>query len=129
MSILIPVGYGEVCDKISILEIKCDRITQKDALLNVEKELALLKSSLEAAKVPRERIKSLQEELRSVNESLWDIEDALRKKESEGAFDQEFIELARSVYVTNDRRSKLKREINLILDSGIIEEKSYDSYS
>ena len=129
MSILIPVGYGEVCDKISILEIKCNRMTQNEALRNVEKELALLQTSLEEAEVPREKIKSLQEELRSVNESLWDIEDALRKKEAEGAFDQHFIELARSVYVTNDRRSELKREINVILDSGIIEEKSYESYS
>ena len=128
MSILIPVGYGEVCDKISILEIKCNRMTEKDALRNVEKELAILRACLDEAEVQRERITSIQEELRTVNERLWDIEDALREKESKGIFDQEFIELARTVYITNDRRSELKREINLTLGSEIIEEKSYESY-
>ena len=129
MSILIPVGYGEVCDKISILEIKCNRMTEKDALRNVEKELALLRACLNEAEVQKERISSIQKELRTVNESLWDIEDALREKESKGIFDQEFIELARAVYITNDRRSELKREINVTLGSEIIEEKSYESYS
>ncbi len=129
MSILIPVGYGVVCDKISILEIKCNRKTEKDALRNVEKELALLRACLNEAEVQKERISSIQKELRTVNESLWDIEDALREKESKGIFDQEFIELARAVYITNDRRSELKREINVTLGSEIIEEKSYESYS
>ena len=129
MSILIPVGYGEVCDKISILEIKSNRMTEKDALRNVEKELSLLRACLNEAEVQEERISSIQKELRTVNESLWDIEDALREKESKGIFDQEFIELARTVYITNDRRSELKREINVTLGSEIIEEKSYESYS
>jgi len=121
MNISIPAGIGELYDKISILEIKARRISDERKLSHVERELSLLREV--AAKFPIET--ALYAELEEVNEKLWDIEDAIRIRESRLDFGEEFIRLARSVYVTNDRRADIKRQINLASHSGIVEVKSY----
>ena len=116
----VPVSVGEVLDKISILEIKSERITDADKLKNVRTELEHLLVVAEAHRHP-----ALESELKEVNEALWDIEDRIRVKERLQEFDDEFIELARSVYVTNDQRADIKREINKAAGSELVEEKSY----
>jgi hypothetical protein len=116
----VPVSVGEVLDKISILEIKSERITDAGKLKNVRTELAHLLAIAEAHRHP-----ALEAELKQVNEALWDIEDRIRIKEHLQEFDDEFIEIARSVYVTNDRRADIKREINTATGSELVEEKSY----
>jgi hypothetical protein len=121
---LVPVSWGELLDKISILEIKAERIAAQPARANVERELALL-TSVAARLGDNPGLAGWKRDLRQVNEALWDIEDSIREKEAASRFDQEFIELARAVYRTNDRRARIKREINLSLGSQLIEEKSY----
>lgn len=116
----VPVSVGEVLDKISILEIKSERITDAGKIKNVRTELAYLLVIAEAHRHP-----VLEAELKQVNESLWDIEDRIRIKEHLQEFDGEFIELARSVYSTNDLRADIKREINKATGSLLVEEKSY----
>lgn len=118
----VPVSVGEVLDKISILEIKSERITDTDKLNNVHTELSHLLLVAEAHRHP-----ALESELKEVNEALWDIEDRIRVKEHLQEFDKEFVELARSVYVTNDQRANIKREINKVTGSELVEEKSYAS--
>jgi hypothetical protein len=116
----IPASVGEVLDKISILQIKSERITDKRKLANVRKELAELLAAAQNHRFPE-----LEAKLRSVNEALWDIEDHIRIKEKRGEFDAEFIQLARSVYITNDKRADIKRQINAASGSVLVEEKSY----
>lgn len=120
----IPVAWGELIDKLTILEIKRERITAPDALRNVEHEHAALSDVLGDVGVDR----TLREELLAINESLWEIEDRLREREALQAFDDEFVALARSVYRLNDRRAALKREISARMGSAIFEEKSYADY-
>lgn len=123
----IPVSWGELIDKLTILEIKSERLESPEALANVLREIRLI--SRLAQDVQKDIVvAALAEELRAVNSELWDIEDAIRRKEAAGAFDDEFIRLARSVYKRNDARAALKRKINLQLDSNIQEEKSYAAY-
>ncbi len=123
----VPVAWGELVDKITILEIKSERIDDAAKLANVRTELRLLGERLgtvgEDATVAR-----LHADLKRVNEALWQIEDDIRDCERDGDFGPKFIELARAVYRTNDRRMELKREINLALGSMIVEEKSYKPY-
>ena len=121
MSLLAPVSVGELFDKITILQIKLDRITDIAALANVNNELHLLKE----IRVEHEPRPEIVTELRKVNEELWDVEDRLRVLEKLKEFDEEFVALARSVYILNDKRASIKREINLFCGSDIIEEKSY----
>ncbi|MDR3401423.1 MAG: DUF6165 family protein [Chthoniobacter sp.] len=121
MNISIPVGAGELYDKISILEIKSERISNEAKLAYVRNELAALRNV--AAGIPVD--KALYAELKEMNERLWDIEDAIREEEARQSFGEKFIQLARSVYVTNDRRAEIKRLINLASDSDIVEVKSY----
>lgn len=121
MNISIPVGAGELYDKISILEIKSERISDEAKLAYVRNELAALRNV--AAGIPVD--KALYAELKEMNERLWDIEDAIREEEARQSFGEKFIQLARSVYVTNDRRAEIKRLINLASDSDIVEVKSY----
>lgn len=128
MSILIEVSYGELIDKITILEIKAARIQDPVKLKNVSKERALLESTLKSHLISNAVIDELTQKLRTINGQLWDVEDELRKKEQGKIFDDKFIELARSVYFTNDQRAKIKRELNVLLDSAVFEEKSYQSY-
>lgn len=126
--ILAPVSIGEVIDKITILQIKSERIDDETKLANVRAELQALQNSVQATNVDRQSIASHEQQLKFVNEQLWDIEDAIRDLESKAQFDREFVELARSVYLTNDRRCAIKREINLSLGSALVEEKSYKDY-
>ena len=121
---LVPVSWGELLDKISILEIKAERITSAAAVANVRSELSLLSASA-APLATHPGLGEWKRALKEVNEALWDIEDRIREKEAEAKFDAAFIELARSVYVNNDRRARIKREINLAVGSQLIEEKSY----
>ena len=121
---LVPVSWGELLDKISILEIKSERIVAQPARANVEKELALL-AAVGAGLAAEPRLAGWKRELKQVNETLWVIEDRIREKEAAASFDAEFVELARAVYQNNDRRARIKREINLSLGSQLIEEKSY----
>jgi len=126
--IQVPVSYGELIDKITILEIKSRRITDAAKLANVRNELDLLDATWRNDAASQTDIADERARLLAVNEALWDIEDRIRLKEKAQAFDAEFIELARSVYFRNDERATVKREINLKLGSHLVEEKSYQDY-
>jgi Family of unknown function (DUF6165) len=126
--ILVPISPGELLDKITILRIKCLRITDAAKLANVRLELSRLEHSWTASVPAATDLLAEEEELARVNAALWDIEDRIRDHESEQRFDAGFIELARSVYLRNDERAAIKRRINLKLASELIEEKSYRPY-
>jgi hypothetical protein len=123
----IPVSWGELLDKLTILEIKTERIADDGKRANVSTELALLRSRWRAEH-GNGRVFSLRGALKGVNENLWRIEDEIRECERRKDFGPRFIELARSVYITNDERARLKREINALMGSAITEEKSYAQY-
>lgn len=126
--ILIPISPGELLDKITILQIKAERIADPLKVANVKTELDMLsKVWSEAVEVDAE-ISALTAELKSVNEALWEIEDDIRDEERGKRFGERFIELARAVYVTNDERANAKKKVNLHLNSTIVEEKSYQDY-
>lgn len=124
----VPVSWGELIDKLTILEIKVRRLTSDAARTNVRRELDLLTAIVDAADGVAVKVAEPKGRLTAVNERLWDIEDAIRVKELHGEFDDRFIALARSVYIENDERAAIKREINLLLSSQLIEEKSYAPY-
>ena len=124
----IPISWGELFDKITILQIKNENLTSQDALKNVEWELKQLQTTLIKNFSQDVEVKQLETELRKINKKLWDIEDRIRDKERTSSFDDEFIQLARSVYITNDERSRIKKRINETLGSDLIEEKSYSEY-
>lgn len=126
--IRVPVSPGEMIDKITILEIKSERIADPVKVTNVRRELELLRATWADSPYAAHDISADQAALKQVNEKLWAIEDAIRDKERAGAFDAEFIELARSVYFDNDERAAIKRRINLALGSDLVEEKSYADY-
>lgn len=128
MSILVPVSWGELLDKIAILEIKVERIADAAKRANVEKELNALNAVVAAQGAMHADAPAVVAELRKVNEALWDIEDDIRDCERQNAFEARFIELARAVYHTNDKRAALKRRLNDLLGSELIEEKSYQPY-
>lgn len=128
-NILVPVSPGEVLDKITILEIKSERMSDPAKVANVRTELALLQETWVKAVQEDDVVRRLHDALKEINEALWEIEDDIRDKERVREFDERFIELARSVYFTNDRRSQVKKELNLHLGSQIIEEKSYQDYT
>lgn len=123
-----PVSVGEFLDKLSILEIKSERIRDPEKLKNVRNELTLLRKVWTHSSFARADIEAEYQCLRSINEQLWDIEDRIRLKEAAKSFDQEFIDLARAVYVVNDRRAASKRRLNQALGSELVEEKSYADY-
>ena len=127
--ILIPISPGELLDKITILRIKAARIQDADKLKNVTTELAMLEQVWNDSVPGDATIEQLTRELTEINEALWDIEDDIRDEERNKRFGERFIELARSVYVTNDQRAEAKKKINLHLGSSIVEEKSYQDYS
>ncbi|MAA64124.1 MAG: hypothetical protein CL581_05005 [Alteromonadaceae bacterium] len=127
--IKVPVSFGEVLDKITILEIKSERIQDAAKVKNVRLELEELSSVWDDAVSDPASIASLREQLKAVNEQLWVIEDDIRDQEAEQDFGPRFIELARAVYVTNDKRAALKKDINLALGSRFVEEKSYQDYT
>ncbi len=128
MNVSIEISIGEFFDKITILEIKQDRISSPEKLVNINKELDYLNALLDKLPFSRADVASEVAQLRSINEQLWVIEDDIREKESNKTFDEGFIKLARDVYITNDQRSDIKREINLKLGSDFVEEKSYEEY-
>ena len=121
----VPVSWGELIDKITILEIKSIRITSATAVANVRLELDLLNEKASQLIISKPDLLKLKDALVQINEALWEIEDKIRDKEAAGDFGLEFIDLARSVYKTNDHRAAIKREINLLLKSKLMEEKSY----
>lgn len=120
----VPVSWGELLDKIAILEIKRERIADPGKRGHVLRELALLARIAAPAEAAR-GLAPLRFRLKAVNRELWEIEDAIRLEESAGRFGPRFVQLARSVYLRNDHRAELKRRINLLLGSGLVEEKSY----
>lgn len=126
--IKVPISPGELIDKITILQIKSERISDPLKVTNVRTELALLESTWRDSAFSTRDIDAEWAALRSINAKLWDIEDRIRDKERDRSFDGEFIGLARAVYVTNDERAAVKREINTKLGSKIVEEKSYAQY-
>lgn len=126
--ILVPVSPGELLDKITILRIKAARIADPAKLQNVRTELEALEQTWRRCGAPIDSVAAEEAALQRVNAALWDIEDRIRDKEREQRFDAEFIELARSVYVTNDERAAIKKRINLALGSRLVEEKSYAKY-
>jgi len=123
----IEVSWGELVDKITILEIKEQRLRSEQAIANVRKELTSLTRTFNAFQSPP-LIQTLRLELKEINQSLWDIENRIRAKEAAKTFDDEFIELARSVYFNNDKRALSKRQINELMSSELIEEKQYTRY-
>lgn len=123
----VPISWGELLDKISILEIKAVRLPTVEARINTGKELVLLRE-IAAPALAHPEVGSLAGQLKTLNEALWDIEDRIRDHERAGDFGEDFIALARSVYQTNDRRGAVKRQINLVLGSALVEEKGYKPY-
>jgi len=123
----VPVSWGELLDKIVILEIKTERLTSSQARANAATELALL-GEIANPVMASGQAAALVARLKHLNQALWDIEDQIRDHERAGDFGPGFVELARSVYRHNDQRGALKREINLALGSALIEEKSYKPY-
>lgn len=128
MGLLIPISPGELLDKLTILDIKSERIADPDKLVNVRREQQLLDTVWRESGLANEAVLALRDRLKAVNERLWEIEDAIRDEERDGRFGDRFVELARSVYQTNDERAALKRRINQALNSSIVEEKSYRDY-
>ena len=126
--ILVPVSFGELLDKIAILQIKSERMTDAAKLANVRNELTALETTWAAHPASRQDIDALRADLKAVNERLWVIEDDIRLQEKAQAFDAEFIRLARAVYFENDIRARVKKDINLALGSAYVEEKSYEDY-
>ena len=124
---MIPASWGEVIDKITILEIKVERLVAETARGNAAHELKLLRD-VAAPVLAKTEIAELVARLRALNQALWDIEDRIRAHERTARFDLEFIALARAVYHRNDERGAVKRELNLVLGSVLIEEKSYQPY-
>lgn len=128
-NINVAIAPGELIDKITILEIKSERVSDLSKLENINFELQLLINTWQQSEYATTDISEEQTQLKHINEKLWVIEDDIRIKESEGNFDNTFIELARSVYITNDERARIKRAINIKLNSDIVEEKSYADYT
>lgn len=124
----IPVSWGELIDKITVLEIKRERIGEKAAAQRVEKELDILRSTAESV-LAASHVAELKLRLGAINRELWDVENLLREKEAAADFGPAFVSLARSVYKKNDERAALKREINRFLNSELVEEKSYTTAS
>jgi len=127
-ALTVEVSTGELIDKIVILEIKLERIHDESKRNNIARELKTLRHARDSSIPTSDELQDLTSQLRLVNCQLWDIEDELRKYEKEQNFGEQFVKLARSVYFTNDQRADLKRSINQLLGSRLIEEKSYAEY-
>ena len=129
MSIKVEISVGELLDKMTILQIKAERIKDASKLENIKKELRVLQSQWKDSPYARDNLDEKITSLKEVNETLWEIEDKIRNKEKQQIFDEEFITLARSVYISNDRRAEIKHIINSQTGSALIEEKSYSDYT
>lgn len=128
-TIRVAISPGELLDKITILEIKTERIADAHKLAHVTRELAELRAARHQWVPELDALQALTDELRALNQTLWDVEDAIRAEEHAERFGPRFIALARAVYRTNDRRAEIKRRINELLGSAIAEQKSYSRYS
>jgi hypothetical protein len=126
--ILVPISPGEMLDKITILRIKAARMTDPVKVANVKHELTLLEQTWKDSGAAAVDLGSAEADLTRVNEKLWVIEDEIRDEERAKRFTEKFIELARAVYFTNDERAAIKKRVNLLLGSSIVEEKSYKQY-
>jgi len=126
--ILVPVSFGELLDKIAILQIKSERMSDPAKLANVRNELSALEKTWMSHPAAGGDIVELRARLKAVNERLWVIEDDIRLKEKAQRFDEDFVRLARSVYFENDERARIKKDINVALGSAYVEEKSYEDY-
>lgn len=127
--IKVEISCGELIDKLTILSIKSEKIKDKEKLENVQHEFKVLNEISQKLKsLNPDEFDNFFKKLRKINLSLWDIEDEIRKFEKESNFGKDFIELARSVYITNDERFRTKNEINTFFSSGIVEEKDYEEY-
>jgi len=124
----VPVSWGELIDKITILQIKRERLTDVSASSNVGRELDALNAIAAPILAGDEAARTLMTQLKELNEILWDVEDRIRAKEAAGLFDADFVALARSVYQRNDQRAALKKDLNRLLASELVEEKSYKPY-
>ena len=129
MSIKIDVSVGEIMDKLTILEIKSEKIQDEAKLANVFKERDSLLPAIDQPAYQTDEVRQLVAKLKDINLKLWEIEDEIRLKEADKSFDEGFIELARSVYFTNDQRAEVKKQINLVTGSALVEEKSYEDYA
>lgn len=125
--ILVPIAPGELIDKLTILQLKSEHISDPEKLANVKHEYDVLKDVADSAMVSTDQLTALWQKLYNINADLWVIEDDIREFEGRGDFGPGFVALARAVYVTNDQRASVKKEINLLLGSAIVEEKSYYS--
>ncbi len=128
MTLTAEISVGEFLDKITILEIKSERIDDASKLANVRRELEVLRRTWSGSPYSRQELADEIADLKRINEQLWEIEDDIRDHEARGEFDADFIALARAVYITNDERAAIKRRINIKSGSGLIEEKSYADY-
>ena len=124
----VPISWGELVDKITILEIKSELLSSASARENAKNELARLAAIWEPVERDNRNAAGLKVALKHTNKTLWQIEDDIREKEAQKCFDDEFIALARAVYKTNDERARIKRQINTLLKSEIVEEKQYSAY-
>lgn len=129
MRIEIPVSFGELIDKLTILEIKKSKITNKEKLKKIQLEYELLNKKYQTILNDRKELQIFYEALLKVNNKLWEIEDKIRIFENNKEFNEEFIDLARSVYKSNDERFAIKNDINETFDSEIQEQKEYENYS
>jgi hypothetical protein len=127
--ILVPVSPGELIDKITILRLKADKMSDQGKLKNVQHELAVLSAIVDRTVPASAELTALWEEMQAINAALWVIEDDIRDHDAAGDFGATFVALARAVYQTNDRRAAVKKKINLLLGSAIVEEKSYHDHS
>lgn len=128
MLVQVPVSWGEMLDKITILEIKSEQIKDAGKLMNIRRELEELCRTRDELIVMPDEVKAMVAELKHINQKLWVVEDDLRECERKKDFGAKFVELARAVYYTNDERAAVKREINEALGSALVEEKSYAAY-
>ncbi len=128
MLVQVPVSWGEMLDKITILEIKSEQIKDAGKLMNIRRELEELCRTRDELIVMPDEVKAMVAELKHINQKLWVVEDDLRDCERKKDFGARFVELARAVYYTNDERAAVKREINDALGSALVEEKSYAAY-
>ncbi len=127
-AVKVEVSAGELIDKLTILEIKIERIQDPYKMENIQNELRAVIDTVQTYIPPSKELNKLKSDLKETNKKLWDIEDQIRDKEQKKEFDQEFIDISRSVYITNDERGRIKREINQLLGSRLIEEKAYTEY-
>jgi hypothetical protein len=129
MALKVDVSVGEFLDKMMILEIKSERIKKEDKLVNVRRELEMLRATWAASPLSATDTGDLLPKLKAVNERLWEIEDSIRRQEIAKTFGDEFVRLARSVYEENDDRARIKYDLNTLLGSDLVEEKDYPDYT